>query len=192
MNRAISTFFFAGGTLLLVVLGMGAPTDTTNSRPRAKSFADYEIVLQRNIFDPNRSGSRRYRNSGADSGPVSDQVQLVGTWLTDRQVIAFLEGNRPGYSGTTALGGGFDGWRFADITTQHVVLVKGPNKIVWPVGQRIERNGKGDWQLAGASSSPMQPAASGPSTPSTLQSEGAAKDMLQLMRERRQREMSKQ
>ena len=189
MTRPVRICAFASATVLVVALGIGAPADRRNNRARAKGFSDYEIVAQRNIFDPNRSGSRRDRNSGENSGPVADQVQLVGTWLTNRQVVAFIEGNRPGYTGTPSLGASFEGYRFADITTEHVVLVKGDNRIVWPVGQRIERNGKGEWHLAGASAAPMQPATA---APATAESESTAKDLLQLMRERRQREMNKQ
>ncbi len=191
MTPAARISSFAAAAVLLVALGIGAPAGRENAgaRARAKGFADYEIVAQRNIFDPNRSGSRSSRNSGGNLGPVADQVQLVGTWLTNRQVVAFTEGNKPEYTRTPALGASFEGWRFTEITTGHVVLVKGANKIVWQVGQRLERNGKGEWQLAGTSESPMQPAASAPTAPP---SESDAKDILQQMRERRQREMNKQ
>lgn len=169
------------------------------AKPKASSeasgFAAYEIIAQRNVFNPNRSASKK--NDDGDKPeptPAPPTVDLLGTWVTDRQAVAFIEGADANLNGAPGVGDRVAGWTIGAIDTEKVVLEKEEQKISWPVGRRLERGEGGEWKLAGAASPHAKTSSSstGSSSASSRADDNAGSDdMLKLMRERRQREMKK-
>lgn len=201
MNRLFNSWiaavvmFCAGASLAPSAAAQSAAED------KREGFARYEVVIERNIFDPNRRPRTRAETANAEPVEQRETVNLVGTWISNRETLAFLEGSRPEHSGASALGSVLDGWRLTEVSAGRVVLEKEENKIEWPVGHRLERSPGGEWELGGtATAVSSRPSRSSPggrssasggvtsSAASAAPSPAGAEDLLQRMRERRQRE----
>ena len=190
----------------LIVAGflMGARGDSpAQGRSRASAgggegFERFQLILDRNIFDLNRRPrGARGGDEAEPAGEAREALSLVGSWITNLETLIFVEGNRPGSSGALAQGATIAGWRIAKIEISRAILEKEGRELVWPVGQRIERDSEGEWKVAGAalpasgrarSSSSSTAPASGDAAGAPASAAGS-EDLLQRMRERRQREL---
>lgn len=197
-------FFISWIAAAVLCAGAGlAPSAAAQSAAAEKpeAFARYQIVIERNIFDPNRRPRTRAETGNTEPVEQKETINLVGTWISNRELLAFLEGSRPEHTGASPRGAEFDGWQLTDINAGRVVIEKEGRKIEWPVGHRLERSPDGEWELGGtATAVSSRPSRSSPggrssasgggtsSAASTAPSPAQAEDLLQRMRERRQRE----
>jgi hypothetical protein len=144
---------FAAAFGLLLAAGIVLAQQQDGDRPAAgKSFEDYGLILDRNIFDPQRRPPRSTDEPEAAATPAPPPVEhldLLGTWIGDDRIVAIIDGNRTTLNTEVAPGAVFGGWRVATIDTDGVVLEKDETRIQWPVGHRIERIDEGDWELSG-------------------------------------------
>ncbi len=221
MNRR--TVLWGMLAVAILALGMSGNAQQTRSRARASAkedgFAQFQVITDRNIFDPNRIPVSRRQGSDSDEnqGDSAEGANLRGVWITNLESLAFIDSNRAEYSGTPAKGAALGGWKLADIQIDKVILEKDGRRLDWPVGQRIERDGAGNWTLAGAapsasgarsgrragsgasrgnssgatSSAASESSSSKPAANAPAPSGSGAEELLKKMRERRQREMSK-
>jgi len=145
------------------------------------------MILVRNIFDPNRRPATRASNDEPTHlSEPAETVDLLGTWITDRQTVAFVEGSRSEFSGTRIEGGTVGGWRVLSIKSDFLILENDGKRLEWPVGQRIERNGDGVWVVSGNAVLSSAPSATASASSTSEENED---DLLKKMRERRQREI---
>jgi len=113
-------------------------------------FASFQIISQRNIFDPNRVPHRR-------SGPaarVVDSFSFVGTLSYAKGTFAFFDGTSPDFRKVLELDGNIAGFKVAAITPKSVELlsetnaVSGTNEIDLQVGTQMRRNDDGQWVVS--------------------------------------------
>jgi hypothetical protein len=182
-NRCLPIVLLAGMALAV----RSSAADRSDSQ--SEGFGPFRVIVERNIFDPNRLPLVR----PVETGPVelsepAETVDLLGTWISNRQTIAFVEGSRPALSGTLVPGGEVGSWRVAGIENGRVVLETNGDRLEWPVGQRIRRSDEGGWVLAG--SAVVSAVSTSPAAFSSSTSGGGDgdSDLLQKLRERRQRE----
>jgi hypothetical protein len=178
---------------------------TSDNSSRSEGFDRYRLIVDRNIFDPSRRASARNSESDdvRDAREPAETIDLLGTWITDRQALAFVEGSRSELTGAPAQGESLAGWRIVAVRGDRVTLERDGKRLDWPIGKRIERRADGRWTLSGDSvlssksssaSSSSSSAASSPSSSTSASSSsapassGSAEDLLRQMRERRQRE----
>lgn len=150
--------------LLSVALGWSAAAaqaQQRGSRDRRErsgsgpTFDSFRIVLDRNIFDPNRRRQRDVRRSFPEprrSLPApTERLLLAGAFIHDegssKVVVAFFEGSRPEYSATAKLGDTIAGHRIIAIRTDRVFLEKEGRRIDLPVGAGLRRQGDEPWQV---------------------------------------------
>ncbi len=156
---------------------------------QTQGFGEFRVIVERNIFDPNRRPFARPVETGpVETADPAETVDLLGTWISNRQTVAFLEGSRPELSGTVEPGGRVGGWRVSGIENGRVVLEKGAEQLDWPVGRRMERTDAGEWVLAGSAMPSANPAPSSSAGVSSSSRGDGDMDLLQRLRERRQRE----
>ena len=151
----------AGGTpalpgIALTVLGMllavgpRAIAQTTNA-PAATNATDYssfQIVVERNIFDPNRYAHTAHKRGHAISKSAPNFL-LVGTMNSRKGMIAFFDGNDPDYRKVLSLDGVIAGYKVVEITQRGVKLAAAGQPVVMLVGAQMRQENKGEWQLAG-------------------------------------------
>jgi hypothetical protein len=112
-------------------------------------FEAYSIVLERNIFDPNRQPPRPRETASVatPAPPVTEYLDLLGTWVADARKVAFISGSRLATNAQVAPGETIEGWKVESVDTKGIVLAKADRRLAWPVGQRLERSSEVDWRL---------------------------------------------
>ncbi|MEN6627036.1 MAG: hypothetical protein ABFD69_12495 [Candidatus Sumerlaeia bacterium] len=164
------------------------------------SFEKFELIVQRNIFDPNRRAGRRAEDTSATT-PVLDTIDLLGTIIEGGEAVAFTEGSNADNSRTLRLGETIADMKVAAISTEGLKMLAGDLTVEWPVGKRLTRQEGQAWTVADSPARPSSPRPSfrtgrsgnrtgrGSSVQQGNTSNTNTADTLARMRERRKREM---
>lgn len=166
-----------------------------------KPFEKYRILLERNIFDPNR---RKVEPVFVEpvTAPPTEQISLIGTMIYEKEAFAFFEGTRSEYKTAVRLQDSIAGYRVTKVDTEGIELENEGRQISLPVGMALVREGEGNWQIASASL-PSRSRVSVSPSPGNGESGGtdegdpgdesstddSADDMLKKLMERRKREL---
>lgn len=120
------------------------------SRTGRLDYSAFQIIAERNIFNPNRG--RRAPAVEEDSRPPSrvDAFTLVGTMIYRKGPFAFFDGTRPDYRKVLQPGGTIADYKVADIGVGQVTLENGPNHLKLKVGMQLRRADDGPWQVTEA------------------------------------------
>jgi hypothetical protein len=118
------------------------------------SFAAFQLISQRNIFDPNREPRRPGRSRPSPSrGKVAESFSLVGTMSYDKGEFAFFDGTESDYRKILEPSGTIAGYMVAEITPSGVKLENGKQVVQMKVGSQLQRDGDA-WQLVARNESP--------------------------------------
>ncbi len=133
----------------LLAIGRPAAAQTTNA-PAATNATDYsafQVIMERNIFDPNRYAHtpRSRRHSISPSAPW---FSLVGTLSSRNGMLAFFDGNDSDYRKVLSPDGVIAGYKVVEITLRGAKLEAAGKPVVMKVGAQMHQQGKGEWQLA--------------------------------------------
>jgi len=172
--------------------GEGSPADAASGTNRL-DYSNFKIVVDRNIFDPNRFARR---GGGPRPAPKSvDSLTLVGTMIYDKGTYAFFDGTSSDYKKALKLNDVVAGHKVTNITPNSVTLAAGTNRLELKVGMQLRREEDGPWALG------EQPAtyASAPGSTSTSTSalattgsdaaaSGAESDIIKKLMQRRSSE----
>ena len=150
----------------LLAIGRPAAAQTTNA-PAATNATDYsafQVIVERNIFDPNRYAHtpRSRRHSISPSAPW---FSLVGTLSSRNGMLAFFDGNDSDYRKVLSPDGVIAGYKVVEITLRGAKLEAAGKPVVMKVGAQMRQQGKGEWQLAESGELPA--ATTGNETPAT-------------------------
>lgn len=171
----------------------GAATGAT-APPDAK-FDSFRIILERNIFNPNRVG--RTRPEDEVKPPRDDVIALVGTMQSEKGVVAFFDSTDPAFRKTLREGESVGGFKVERIAPDSVDLSAGDKPVSLRVAQELRRPEGGEWKVstterrsesststlaARGSATPAQPAAPPPIPP-------GASDALRRLMEQRQKQL---
>lgn len=210
---------FAAG---LMLAGLQLPaaegdttTDGTNTTPAvaeatapapANDFSAFEIISDRNIFDPNRRARARQttRDSEPEKPPRVDVIALAGTMSYGDQELAFFDSNASEFKKTLKPGESVAGYTVRQVAQNHVELERESAKLELKVGQQLRRVEDGEWQVTsgieistatGRSRDRHSPGVSargsteaGTTTTTTTVSPGDASDALKRLLEKRRNE----
>jgi len=111
--------------------------------------ASFQIIGQRNIFDPNRVPHTR---SGASAVPrIVDSFSFVGTMSYAKGHFAFFDGTSPDFRKVLEPGGDIAGFKVTALAARSVTLLSGTNEIVLPMGGQMRRDDDGNWILSSES-----------------------------------------
>src|SRR5690348_15183518 len=135
----------AGVALLLAAVVTGAAQATNGT-----DFASFQIIGQRNIFDPNRVPHRRSASSAAR---VVDSFSFVGTMSYAKGTFAFFDGTSPDFRKVLERNGGIADFKVTAINPKSVTLVAGTNETVLPLGTQMRRDDDGHWVVSTESAS---------------------------------------
>lgn len=169
-------------------------TDDSN----ATSSSSFDIIAQRNIFNPNRYGSSGYRPVRRGAPTFS----LTGTMSYRQGMFAFFDGTSSDYHKVIQEGGTIAGYKVTKITFAGAQLQGGGQPIAMKVGGAMRQDGDnwilsepGQWDetsvSAAAAETPASSSSAGTSgtTASAPSPAGQPNDVLRRLMEKRQQEL---
>jgi hypothetical protein len=168
----------------------------TNNGAVSLDYAAFKIIVDRNIFDPNRYPHRPGAQPVASKPKSVDFVTLVGTMSYEKGTFAFFDGTSAEYKKALKLTDSIAGYKVTNIAANAVKLTSGTNELELRVGAQLRREEDGPWLLAGKSSSYVSApgststgaAAATTTTGSGAASGGAESDIIRKLMQRREKE----
>lgn len=138
-------------TILSMLLISFSFTAFSQEEPReeAISFSSFELIVQRNIFDPNREQAQ-VEEPTPEAPPEKDEISLVGTIVTETQRFAFFDGSSSAYRRVLPLGAEIDEGVIQAIEVSHIDVQLGDEMITIPVGKGLVREEGEEWRLQDA------------------------------------------
>ena len=172
------------------------PLAATNNGPVSLDYAAFKIVVDRNIFDPNRYPHRPGEVRVASKPRSVDSLTLVGTMSYEKGTFAFFDGTSSDYKKALKLTDSIAGYKVTNIAANGVKLASGTNELELSVGAHLRREEDGPWLLAGQSrfyaattpSASTNAATSTTTTGSDTASGGAESDILKRLMQKREKE----
>ena len=150
-------------------------------------FSAFKLVIERNIFDPNRAP-----HEGPRVQPKTlDSFSLVGTLSYAKGDFAFFDGTSADYKKVLKANDTIAGYKVVAVGPDSVKLEQGTNRLDLAVGVQMRHQETGGWVQSSTSTSySAAPAAASNSSSSASSSapSGADADILKRMMERREKE----
>jgi len=145
-------------------------------------YSTFKLILDRNIFDPNRFP----RRSGSQPrSKTLDSLTLVGVMSYEKGTFAFFDGSSAEYKKAVKLSDTIAGHKITSIEPNSVKLSAGTNQLELRVGMQLRRDEGGDWSV----SAPRETyAANSAPTASPAAPSGADNDVLERLRKKREQE----
>ena len=125
--------------------------DGTNNGPITLDYSSFMVIVDRNIFDPNR-----YPHQGPRVRPTPksfDSLTLVGIMSYEKGTFAFFDGTSSEYKKALKLADAIAGYKVTNIAPNGVKLASGTNELDLSVGAQLRREENGLWRLSGQSTS---------------------------------------
>ena len=156
----------------------------TNAAPNSLDYSAFHLILDRNIFDPNRT-PRSGRPPAAQPTTV-DSFKLVGTMSYEKGVFAFFDGTSSGFKKVLKPDDTIAGYKIVSISPDSVNLMLNTNVTELRVGTQMRRREDGTWERSASSES--YAAAASSSSSNEAPSSGADNDVVKRMMQRREKE----
>jgi hypothetical protein len=180
-----------------LAIGRPAAAQTTNATAatNAANYSSFQIIVERNIFDPNRYAHTSHSRKRAISKSAPN-FSLVGTMNYRNGMIAFFDGNDPDYRKVLSPDGVIAGYKVVEITQRGVKLEAAGKPVEMKVGAQMRQEGKDGWQLAGSGELPVATVTNeAPATDETPaaspapSSAGEPNDVLKKLMQQREQEL---
>jgi hypothetical protein len=191
-------------------LGNSAPAGTpgTNSHTEAaseatpapaagpgSSYADFKLIGDRNIFNPNRT--RRSSRGGSDAPKpkptIVQTLSLVGIMSYGKGDLAFFDGSSASLRKVAHTNDTIAGGQVLGITPSQVRMKLEGKEVTLAVGARFRREDEGAWTLVepGGKPAASESGASAPADGDAPKSEagGEESDVLKRLMQKREQEM---
>ena len=164
----------------------------TNTGPVSLDYAAFKVIVDKNIFDPNRLPHRPGVASVRRPRSV-DSLTLVGTMTYEKGTFAFFDGTSSDYKKALKLTDTIAGYKLTTIAPNGVKLASGTNEVDLGVGAQLRREEDGPWLLGGKggsySDTPTSTSATAAAPAATAESDaapsGPESDVLKKLMERR-------
>jgi len=128
----------------LLVLASAAIA-TAQSNTNGTDFTSFQLIGQRNIFDPNRVPHRVFTARAA--APVADSISYVGTMSYAKGTFAFFDGTSADFRKVLEVGGDVAGFKLTALASKSATLVSGTNQFVLQMGTQVRRDDDGNWMV---------------------------------------------
>ncbi len=173
----------------------GAPAGT-NGGLASLDYSAFKIIVDRNIFDPNRYPHRAGESRVRSAPKTVDSLILVGTMSYEKGWFAFFDGSSSEYKKALKLTDTIAGYKVAEIEPNGVKLAAGTNRLELKVGMQMRREDEGAWLVAGQSgsyvaaptSTSTNAVAATASAGSDAASSAAESDIIKRLMQKRQQE----
>ena len=126
-------------------------TPVVEPAPQGKGFESFQLLTERNIFNPNRVG--RTREVPQEKPPRVEEISLVGTMQYDKGPIAFFDSPDASYRKTVRTGESVGDFKVARISAEGVELLREDKPVELKVAQQLRRVEGGEWTVSVPASS---------------------------------------
>ena len=196
--RTVAVLAALGALLALALTNVFIAAAQTTNAPvatNATNFSSFQVIVERNIFDPNRY-AHTSRGRGRSTSPSAPWFSLVGTMSSRQGMLAFFDGNDSDYRKVLSPGGTIVGYKVVEITLHGVKLASTNKPVTMKVGAQMRQAVKGEWQLADSGELPA--ATSGNEAPATDETPAAGaasgsasepNDVLKKLMQQREQEL---
>ena len=187
----IGLFLFPFSFFLLAASAQSTNDSTTNDSP-ATDYSSFQIITDRNIFNPNRYARSGHSHYESHEVPT---FSLAGTMSYRKGMFAFFNGTSEDYRKALQQGGTIAGYTIAKISFDGVQLQSSGKTNYMKVGAAMRREGAaweladpGEWgeTVAADSASGNQ---SSDQTSTNLPSSGEQNNVLKRLMEKREQEL---
>lgn len=193
MNRALLLCLLAAGSSLSGAEDRrrsttpGTPAPAAAPAP-AKGFDAFLIVVERNIFNPNRTG--RTRGDPSAPAPREDEIALVGTMAYEKGQVAFFNSPEPAFAKAARVGESVGDFKVQRITAQGVDLLQGDKEVKLNVTDRLRRPPGGEWSVRAAPPPTTTPTVNLPTTGAAEpEPTGEAAEVLKRLLQKREKQL---
>jgi hypothetical protein len=153
-------------------------------------FASFQIIAQRNIFDPDRYPRMNGVSRRRSTSRAVPAFSLAGTMSYRKGMFAFFDGTSSDYRKVLPAGGTIAGYTVTKITLDGVQLQAAGEKVELKVGGQMQQESEGVWQLGapgklpetgieGEDSTPASDETSAPDAPSGSEPDDVLKKLMQ-------------
>ncbi len=189
-----------------LLFGLVADAYPENAEPLASGnseFSQFRIVIQRNIFNPNRRKPVVRETVPPPAPPQIDQITLVGTLISEPTAFAFFAGSSPVFNSVAQRGETVAGHTIAEIHSSGITLRDATRTLELKVSEGLERRDGGAWKPASAPftarASVSRPSSGNSTTVSQVDSAqtksespgNSNEDLMKRMMEKRRQELQK-
>jgi hypothetical protein len=155
----IATILAALSLAVLLAAGRPASAAETNSAS-GTDFKSFQVIIDHNIFDPNRRSGRPRDRGPTTASPQSDSFTLLGTAQGN---LAVFTGTRSDFRKNAKPGDMIAGYRVEEIAHNYVKLGAASNKTInLPMLTQMRRQGDGPWSIGPRGESTEAPAPEAP------------------------------
>jgi hypothetical protein len=165
-----------------------------NNGPITLDYSSFKVVVDKNIFDPNRQPQRGPRTVRPTPKSI-DFLTLVGTMSYEKGTFAFFDGTSSEYKKALKMADVIAGYKVTNIAPNGVKLTSGTNELELSVGAQLSREENGPWLPTGQSTSyaatptsTTTNAAATSSTGSDSASGSAESDIIKRLMQKREKE----
>jgi hypothetical protein len=116
--------------------------------PADAKYDGFRIIVERNIFNPNRIG--RTRSSSEEKPPRVDTIALVGTMQSDKGVVAFFDSPDAAFRKTLREGQSVGEFKVEKIHPNEVELSRNGKPLTLKIAQQLRRPEGGEWSVTAA------------------------------------------
>ncbi|HEV8543313.1 MAG TPA: hypothetical protein VGR78_13040 [Verrucomicrobiae bacterium] len=163
-------------TAILFLSVWSAQAQSTNT-PAKNDFQSFQIIAQRNIFDPNRSARGGRGEPRETSKPArTESFGLVGTMLYEKGKFAFFDGSSSDFRKIASPSDKIAGYTVTDIEQNAVKLETNGQSLQMTVGQQMKRADEGEWKLSATKETFETQSKSAPSTESSATASSSSGD----------------
>jgi flavin-binding protein dodecin len=130
---------------LIVVVACPTRAQETN-RVNLNDFSAFKLIIDRNIFDPNRRPSRAF--AARTERAAVDSFSLAGTISYANVLAAIFDGSKPDYHKALKTAEQIAGYTVSEIQHDAVKLSSGTNQVELKVGMQMRRSQDGKWSVS--------------------------------------------
>lgn len=150
-------------------------------------FEPFRIIVDRNIFNPSRTGRARVTEEGPQV--KVEQFALVGTMESEKGRVAFFDGGDAAYRKVARVGDSFAGFTVKDISANSVELAAGDKSLPLQVNQQARRAEGGEWRVSAREPVRVEAGTGTPSAAVAPTVPANASEALRRLMEQRQKQL---
>ena len=181
-------------SLFLLTASAQSTNDSTTNESQGTDYSSFEVIPERNIFNPDRYGYTYHPPRHEYEVPT---FSLAGTMSYRKGMFAFFDGTSDDYRKALQKGGTIAGYTVAKIDFDGVQLQFSGKTIDLKVGAVMRKDGDawdldqtGEWnETAATESEPASESTASDQTSTNLPSSGEENDVLKRLMEKREQEL---
>ena len=168
-----------------------APPAAASSVANGQGFEAFQLILERNIFNPTRVG--RTRVADEEKPARSDEITLVGIVRYGDRGLAVFHSPEPSFRREVGEGGEIADFKVLRVDAGGVELQRGDQPLKLVVSQQIRRVEGGEWTVSAPRTPPADPRASSgrPAETAPVEIPANASEVLKHLMKQREQQLKK-